>query len=75
VVATGFIEDGEALIKQLGGTIVYPESGAFSTPEEKIIVCVFGQEHSFERQYDMVQWIIKEVVPKVMSHQAKPLSE
>jgi hypothetical protein len=72
VAATEYVEDGEALIKQLGATVVYQEPGLFSTGEEKIIVPIFGQEHSFESAYDMVQWIIREVVPKVMSHQAKP---
>jgi len=75
VAATEYVEDGEALVKQLGGTVVYQEPGLFSTREEKIIVRIFGQEHSFESAYDMVQWIIREVVPKVMSRQAKPLSE
>jgi heat shock protein HtpX len=75
VAAREYVEDGEALIKQLGGAVVYEGFGEFSTREGKIIVRIFGQEHSFESQYDMVQWIVKEVVPKVMSRQAKPLSE
>jgi heat shock protein HtpX len=74
VAATQYVADGEALIKQLGGTVVYQNFGVFSTREEKIIVRIFGQEHSFETPYDMAQWIIKEVVPKVMSRQSKLLS-
>jgi hypothetical protein len=71
VTATGYVDDGEALIKQLGGTVVYQESGEIFTRTE-ITVRVFGVEHSFESQYDMVQWIIKDVVARVMSGPANP---
>jgi hypothetical protein len=71
VTATGYVDDGEALIKQLGGTVAYQVSGEVFT-STKITVRVFGVEHSFESQYDMVQWIIKDVVPRVMSGPANP---
>jgi hypothetical protein len=73
VSVTGYVEDGEALIKQLGGSVVYQELGEIFT-REKITVHVSGQEHSFESKYDMVQWIIKDLVPTVPSGPAKPLS-
>ena len=74
VTATGYVDDGEALVKQLGGSIVYQEFGEIFT-HEKITVRISGEEHSFESKYNMVQWIIKDLVPKVLSGQAKPLSK
>jgi hypothetical protein len=66
VTATRYVEDGEALIRQLGGTVIYQETGEIFT-STKITVRVFGEEHAFESRYDMVQWIIKVVVPRAMS--------
>lgn len=74
VAETQYIDDGEALIKHLGGSVVYQESGEVFT-QEKITVRVFGEEHSFESKYDMVQWIIKDVVPKVAPGAAQALSK
>lgn len=70
VAATGYVEDGEALIKQLGGSVVYQESGEILT-HEKIMVRVFDEERQFENMHDMVQWIIKDVVPRVTSGSPK----
>jgi hypothetical protein len=64
VAATGYVDDAEAFIKQLGGSVAYQELGEIFT-HEKITVDVLGEEHSFESKYDMVQWVIKELVPKV----------
>jgi hypothetical protein len=74
VSATGFVDDGEALVKQLGGLVVYQESGEIFT-HEKIAVRVSGEEHSFDSKYAMVQWIIKDLVPKVLSSPGKAVSK
>jgi hypothetical protein len=74
VVATGYVDDGETLIKQLGGSVVYQDFGEIFT-HEKITVRLPGEEHSFESKYDMVQWIVKDLVPKVLASSAKPSSK
>jgi hypothetical protein len=69
VAVTGYVDDGEALIKQLGGTVVYEAIGkVFATTH--VAVRVFGEERSFESSHDMVQWIVRDVVPRVISDQA-----
>jgi hypothetical protein len=74
VAATGYVDDGETLIKQLGGSVFYQELGEIFT-DEKITVRVFDEEHSFESKYDMVQWIIKDLVPKVLANTPGPSSQ
>ena len=64
VAATAYVDDGEALINQLGGPVDYRELGKIFT-HEKITVQVLGEEHSFESKYEMVQWVIKVLVPEV----------
>ncbi len=66
VAATGFIEDGEELVKQLDGTVTYRQNGHESA-EAPITVRVLGEERGFENGYAMVQWIIKDLVPKAAS--------
>jgi hypothetical protein len=64
VAATRYIEDGEALVKELGGTLSYEETGRiFKT--RRITVKVLGDERQFASSgsgrtpdYEMVQWVI-----------------
>jgi hypothetical protein len=58
VAITGFIEDAEQLIRQLGGAV---EKGKGT----RVSVRVSGEERTFANGFEMVQWTLRELVPKV----------
>jgi hypothetical protein len=62
VAATEYIDDAEALIAQLGGSV-----GRETTGTRRVTVKLFDGERSFEREQDMVQWVIRDVAPRTLS--------
>jgi uncharacterized membrane protein YhaH (DUF805 family) len=66
---TKFVDDAKALIEALEGTISYIEKGVIFS-KLGILVHVFGERRLFNSEYEMVQWIAKEVAPKVVEGRA-----
>lgn len=60
---TQFVADAQNLIDKLGGTIKYVPVGFFGRSE--MLLSVLNISRTFKTEYDMVQWIIKNVVPKI----------
>ena len=58
VAITGFIEDAEGLIRQLGGAV---ERGKGT----RMSVRVSGEDHTFANGFELVQWTLRELVPKI----------
>jgi hypothetical protein len=58
VAATGYIEDAEELIKQLGGAVEWGTG-------TRVSVNVSGELRSFANGYEFVQWTTRELVPKI----------
>jgi hypothetical protein len=71
VMATKFVDDAETLIKELGGSVLYEEQGEISRTT-RITVKVLGEERNFGSRYEMVQWIIKEIAPRVVVDMTPP---
>jgi len=49
--------------KSLMGQSQRKERDGFS---EELVVKVLGERHGFESEYDMAQWVIEVIVPKVL---------
>jgi hypothetical protein len=58
VAITGFIEDAEELIRQLGGAV---ERGKGT----RVSVRLSGEARAFANGYELVQWTLRELVPRV----------
>ena len=66
VATTRFMDDGEELIKRLGGSVDWESKKA------AVVVRVLGQERTFDSGMDMVAWIVRDLAPKVEAEAAKP---
>jgi hypothetical protein len=65
---TEYVSDAVALIEALGGTIVHEKQPFFGLfHREELVVTLFEQSLRFESEYDMAQWTLKEIVPRVLS--------
>ncbi|MDB5578341.1 MAG: hypothetical protein JWR80_3517, partial [Bradyrhizobium sp.] len=61
-----YVNDAIALIEKVGGTVSQQRKQGRLFAKDEIVVEVFGESHNFEREYDMTQWVIKTVVPRIV---------
>jgi curved DNA-binding protein CbpA len=62
---TRYVSDARQLIEQLHGTIKMDRVAWWQNSE--IYVSVLGAEGRFQSDYDMVQWIVRTIVPKIIT--------
>jgi hypothetical protein len=66
LVRTQYVNDAVALIDKLGGSIAQDEKGTLFVKSYRV-VRVLGESRNFSNDYDMTQWVIAIIVPKVLS--------
>jgi len=66
-VQTNYVSYAVALVAKLGGTVTHEKSGALLSRKIIIIVLVLGEYCQFESEYDMAQWLINTIVPRVLA--------
>jgi hypothetical protein len=62
-----YVKDARELIAELGGTVTYEKRSIFKWG--MIVVTVAGVRRTFDDEHDMARWVIKSVVPEVLSRQ------
>jgi hypothetical protein len=58
------IEHAVILVEKLGGSVTYPKNGLLY---HDYVVTALGHQRRFTHATDMVQWVIRYIVPKVLS--------
>jgi hypothetical protein len=71
---THYVSDAVSLIEELGGSVVTetkPGSG-FIFKNVVWVVHVFDATHQFDREYEMAQWVVNTIAPRVLAEDGAP---
>jgi len=70
VLETEYVADAVTLIETLGGRVVTEtKAGGLFFSSVVWVVEVFGASHRFDSEYDMAQWTVKTIAPRVLGEQ------
>jgi curved DNA-binding protein CbpA len=65
---TKYVSDAIALVEKLGGTVRSKKAGLVPLfGNYELVVSVLGEDHTFGSEWAVAQWVIKTIVPKVLS--------